>query len=539
MALRSWLSSSLVRWYPSSRPARAGELAVEAARNEWFSFQLATRQTGRGDTPVQVAVEAQGPKGWRVRTRRVGYVPMRHRNTGTPDDETAGLGLIPGYVPDPLFDESELLLPTGETHAFWFTVTPKQGARAGRYKIVVRLTAGDGKPVEHVVRVRLYPVTIRPRKNFPIIHWFYVDALLDYYGCEAFDKRFWSILPAYFRNLVAHGVKTAYLPVFTPPLDGVKRPSQLLRVQRTGKDTYRFDWRDVKRYVDLARKCGITHFEWTHHFWQWGVKYALRIYEGQGAGAKPKLLWPPTTPATGTVYRALLAQYLPELKRFVDRNRMGRRSFFHVSDEPHGDEHRENYRKARALLKELAPWMKVMDALSEIQYGREGLTDMPVPVTSTALDFVAEGIECWCYYCCGPRGRFVQRLMDTPLPKIRMNGWLLYCWPFGGFLHWGYNYWYKSQTRQMIDVFAEQDGLRWPGWAYGDTFCVYPGPDGPIDSVRWETFAQSLQDYALLQTLGVPRDDKLLAALRSFEDFPKTERWVAAARRKLLAGEWK
>ena len=41
-------------------------------------------------------------------------------------------------------------------------------------------------------------------------------------------------------------------------------------------------------------------------------------------------------------------------------------SFFHLSDEPHGPEHLANYRAAREMLREIAPWMPVMDALSEV-----------------------------------------------------------------------------------------------------------------------------------------------------------------------------
>jgi hypothetical protein len=80
----------------------------------------------------------------------------------------------------------------------------------------------------------------------------------------------------------------------------------------------------------------------------------------------------------------------------------------------------------------------------------------------------------------------------------------------------------------------EPDGRRWPGWAYGDGFMVYPGPDGPIDSLRWEVFGDSLQDYALLQTLDTDRDSALLQPLRSFQDFPKSEAWIRSARRRLL-----
>ena len=210
-------------------------------------------------------------------------------------------------------------------------------------------------------------------------------------------------------------------------------------------------------------------------------------------------------------------------------------SFFHVSDEPHGQEHLQRYREARAMLRDLAPWISVMDALTEIDFARQGLTDMPIPSIKTALDFVREGIPCWCYYCCGPRGVYLNRLLDTPLPKMAMHGFLFYRWPFQGFLHWGYNYWYQSQTRNLIDPYTVQDGMAWHrGWAYGDPFLVYPGTAGPVDSMRWEVFAQGLQDYALLQTLGVERGDPLLGDLQSFADFPKTEAWRLRTRSALL-----
>lgn len=334
------------------------------------------------------------------------------------------------------------------------------------------------------------------------------------------------------RNYVEHGSDTIYVPVFTPPLDGVKRPTQLLRVRRTTPEEYSFDWRDVKRWVDLARKCGARAFEWTHFFSQWGCKFAIRIYEKHNG--EDRLLWAPDTVATSPTYRRFLSQFLPSLERFLRRENLLECSHFHVSDEPHGDEHLENYRKARSLLRELAPWVKVMDALSDIRFAQAGLLDVPIPSIHVTPDFVGEGIPCWTYFCGVPRGAYLNRLLDTPLAKIRMSGWLFYRFRVLGFLHWGYNYWYKSQTQQLIDPFTVSDGLAWPGWPYGDTFVVYPGPSGPIDSIRWEVFAESLQDYALLQTLGVDAGGRMLAPLKSFADFPKTAAWHMAARRRLL-----
>jgi len=537
--VNAWLTTSLHRLFPHSAPGGRRSLTLPAARGERVAFQVGVRHEEPG--PVEVAVRTAASDGLAVQVRRVGCVPVPHHNTATPVEELDGVGHIPGYVPDPLFPESAARVAPGEVAAFWLTVTVLKEAKPGPHELEVEVFAA-GKPQRPLkATVQVSEVTLARRKGFHALHWFYADALCDRYRVEPFSDAFWPICEAYMRDYAAHGLDTIYVPAFTPPLDGVKRPTQLLGVRlrkgnagrrRPAHDQYQFDWRLVRRWLELARRCGITHFEWTHLFTQWGVKHAIHVYERHDGG---NLLWPPETRSTSPTYRNFLSQFLPALERFLREEKLLNRSFFHISDEPHGDEHLANYRAARAMVRELAPWMKTMDALSDIRFGREGLVDTPVPSISTTRQFVEEGIPCWTYFCCGPRGRFLNRLLDTPLAKARMAGWLFYRLGVGGFLHWGYNYWYKSQTQQLIDPFTVTDGLAWPGWAYGDTFQVYPGPDGPLDSIRWEVFAESLQDYALLQTLGVPRDGALLASLKDFDDFPKDERWVQAVRRKLLA----
>src|SRR5438067_8936152 len=95
-----------------------------------------------------------------------------------------------------------------------------------------------------------------------------------------------------------------------------------------------------------------------------------------------------------------------------------------------------------------------------------------------------------------------------------------------GFLHWGFNYWHKMESEQIGDPFADASNASWPGIPYGDPFMIYPGPDGqPLDSIRWEVFAESLQDYATLQTAGIKPADPMLAGIKSYADFPKSEDW--------------
>lgn len=527
--MESWLSHSLTRYYPASPAEDRSSLQLDGARGERLSFQALCRN--EDDSPRNVAAAVAAPAGLDVRIRRIGWVPLPHFNTDIPRDELDGIGHVPGYVPDPLWPDLEVQVGAWETQGYWITVRLEHDAVPGAYQVSVTLTA-DGVTLSTLTAtVVVHPATLRERRQFPVTHWFYADALLDWYRLEPFEERFWEILRAYFLDLVAHGQDTVYVPAFTPPLDGVKRPSQLLRVRRTG-NRYDLDWSLVRRWVELAKACGLRYFEWTHLFTQWGARQAIRVY--QDHGDPDVLLWPPETTATSPIYRTFLAQYLPELERFLHAEGLMDVSFFHLSDEPHGEEHLVAYRAARELLRELAPWMPVMDALSDIAFAREGLTDIPIPAIATAPDFLTEGFPAWVYFCCGPRGHYLNRLLDTPLLKIRLSGWLFYRLRARGFLHWGYNYWYESQTRHLIDPFQITDGMRWPGWAYGDTFVVYPGPDGPVDSLRWEIFAEGLQDYALLQAAGIDPDDASLADIIDFAEFPRDPTWLQARRAAVL-----
>ena len=109
------------------------------------------------------------------------------------------------------------------------------------------------------------------------------------------------------------------------------------------------------------------------------------------------------------------------------------------------------------------------------------------------------------------------------------SGWLFYRLGAHGFLHWGHNYWFRFCTADIIDPYAHADAGAWPGVPYGDPFVVYPGRDGPVDSIRWEVLADSLQDYAMLQTAGVDPEDSLLSSIVDYQDFPKSEAWLRDA----------
>jgi len=526
--IRCWLADSLRRFYPLSPAEVRDELRLRALRGERVSFQMVCRTAG---TQAKVEARVEGPDPIAVRVRRIGYVPMPHLSTETPEDDLEGRDFLPGFVPDPLFDESTVLTGPHETDGFWVSVEIPGDLDPGEYRLQAVFLSDGIECARLTVALTVHHAVLPTRQNFPVTNWLYADAIADWYRVDLFGEPFWRLLEFYLRNLAAHGQDTIYVPLFTPPLDGIKRPTQLLRVEADGEG-YAFDWNQVRRWLQTARAAGLQRFKWTHLFPQWGAAHALRIYRGHGE--RGELRWDPATTATSEVYRRFLSTFLVEFARFLRAEGIFDRSLFHLSDEPHGSEHLANYRAARELLRELAPWMRIMDAMSDVAFAREGLTDNPVALLPEVPAFLAEGFPAWAYFCCQPRGRYLNRLFDTPLVKIRMSGWLLYRTGVRGFLHWAANYWYRSQTTELIDPFNVADGGRWPEWPGGDPFVVYPGPGGPLDSMRWEVFAESLQDYALLQAAAVDRADSLLADIHDFAVFPRDPGWITGTRGKIL-----
>jgi hypothetical protein len=472
--------------------------------------------------------------------RFVGLVPVNHPTPGTDPAQLDGLDNIPGLVPDPLWRISHAYAGPYQTRSFWVTLNVPADAKPGPRELTVRILArcaSDGaKPttVEMPVTLEVSDLVVQPRKDFPVTHWWRGEATWDHYKTGMFeDQRWWDITRDQLKNMLEHGSDVVYVPLFFNRRETFKRPCQLLVVNEPTGGKYAFDWTRTKRFTDMCREIGFTKFEWPHLWIYWGVKNPMRIYTERTPG-KHEMLWPPDISGFSDTYMNFLRQFLPEFKAFLDREKLLGHSYFHLSDEPSA-EHIDDYRKARQILRDLAPWMKTMDALSDVSYGKEGVTDIPIPIVSGAQAYIDAKIPHWVYYCCAPTGPWLNRFQDTPLPKIRMSGWVFYRLGAQGFLHWGFNYWHKLEREELVDPFTDSSAGLYPSIPYGDPFMIYPGPDGkPIDSLRWEVFAESLQDYAILQSAGVRPDDPLLVDIKNYHDFPKDEDWIWKATEKVL-----
>jgi len=103
------------------------------------------------------------------------------------------------------------------------------------------------------------------------------------------------------------------------------------------------------------------------------------------------------------------------------------------------------------------------------------------------------GMEIWMYIS-GPSGASSPNLaLDFDSIGYRIIPWICWKYDIRGFLYWCVNYW------PFVDPFKDAHNSQWD--QNGNGLLLYPGPDGPLDSIRVENFRDGMQDYEYIQLL--------------------------------------
>lgn len=513
----------------------------EAFQNEAYSFQVAYRANKRRKG-IRIAVESDLKD--HISIRKVGLAPSEL--PVYEDHDGHSLRTEPGLYPDPLvpYDDSEgLSVAGGQWRSIWIGIDPDgiQPAAPGRYDIKVLFTSLEGDCLGSETFSLTVLANLLPRQTLIHTEWFHSDCLAVCYGIEVFSEEHWRRIGQYVDTSVRHGMNMILTPLFTPPLDtavGGERPTvQLVDVEKTGKDTYRFGFEKLERWVNLCHSLDVRYFEFSHLFTQWGAKHAPKIMASVNGLTERIFGW--DTDASGEEYAAFLDQFLPELVAFIRQHHLEDRSYFHISDEPHL-EHLESYRKAGELVKKHLAGFPIIDALSSYSFYESGLVERPIPASNHIEPFLDNRVpELWTYYCCSQYREVSNRFFAMPSARNRIIGIQLYKFQIAGFLHWGFNFWFAQFSRKAIDPFKVTDAdLAFPS---GDAFLVYPGEDGPIESIRLEVFQEALQDLRALQLLeSLIGRERVIAMLEeelpqpiTFTAYPRDAQWLLNVRSRI------
>ncbi|MFE7064336.1 DUF4091 domain-containing protein [Sutcliffiella sp. NPDC057660] len=530
--------SSLAKVFAEKDLEEKNYSKASALRNEIFSFQVAYRNNG--PLMKKVRVKSESVFGARLHFRTVGLVPSELPSYHDHDEWV--LRSTPGLYPDPLYpiNFTGITCLPNQWRSIWCTVELDESIEPGTYSILIKFETEDG---EHLSR-QSFDLTVLsetlPEQKLIHTEWFHTDCLAEHYRVEVFSEAHWDLIAKYMDTAVKHGINMILTPIFTPPLDtevGGERPTvQLIDVSKRG-DQYSFSFEKLGRWIQLSLDKGIRYFEMAHLFTQWGAAHAPKIIAVENGITKRIFGW--ETVASGEEYRNFLSQLLPALTNFIKEKGMENRVYFHISDEPR-TEHLESYRRASEMVRVHLAEFPIIDALSDYDFYKNGLIEHPIPANNHLGPFLENHVSgLWTYYCCSQYKEVSNRFMNLPSARNRIIGMQLYKYNIQGFLHWGYNFWFSQLSKRKINPFQNTDAdCSYPS---GDAFLVYPGKDGPIESIRLEVFFEALQDLCALQLLEkkIGRDDVLELLERdsekplTFHEYPRSSEWILNKREEI------
>lgn len=508
-------------------------------KNEVYSFQIAMAVT-QGEDILFSHVRMESDIAKYTEVRRAELVPVQTAAKGNYDDYY--LTKDPAMIPDVLLPLTEdgFHIFLHQWRTLWITVRGKGNIPTGTHVLKFFFISENGEFLGEASYTLKILDALLPKQKLLYTNWVHYDSICHYYNTEPFSNRFYELTKSFLKTAAEHGMNVLYVPLFTPPLDtaigGERKTIQLIGVRKE-KTGYVFNFSEFEKFIGMAREIGYTYFEMSHLFTQWGAKAAPKIIADVDGEKKRIFGW--DTPSDGKEYIDFLTAFLPRLVEELRILGIDGHTFFHVSDEPNAEDF-GHYEKASALVRSLIGDIPFIDANSNLNAYLDGTSPHPIPATSEAEAFLPYHIpDLWVYFCSAQHSGYLSnRFIAMPSQRTRVLGVQLYMNDIVGLLHWGYNFYESFLSKHSLNPYICSDAGG--AWQSGDTFIVYPGENGALDSIRHELTFDAFQDIAALELLEnkIGRE-KVKAFLRKegvkegFREYPRDARWHLKLRRKI------
>lgn len=475
---------------------------VDAAKGEHASFQFVVRSS---KAIRQLRLEIENPKFEMnelrdIKAEFVGYVKV---SRFTKDESMDRIYSVSGYYPDPILKDSIIDLKRETTQSIWITVNiPKEtvaGFYTGKIKIEGQLKMDNGAlepfSMTRTFNLKVYPVVMKTPSLW-IANWYFTDPntlayLNDNKPVIKYSNQYWDIV-----RMFAKKLKEYYQNVgWTSTLDLTNFTKE--------KDKWKFDFSNFDKTIKIFIDEGVIgRIEGCHlggRTGDWFSGYQLYIPEFKGDSTNLKL-----HPISDEVTVSFYNQFLPALMQHLKEKGWAQIYMQHLGDEPI-DENALTYIEIAQFIKKIVPDIKLIDAVHTTKIANT--LNIWVPQINYCNDdfkFFAErmkaGDEVWIYTCCGPKGEYPNRFIELPLLKVRLMHWINFKYGYTGYLHWGFNYWGDSDSKNVFEETSalQSDGNPLPG---GDSWIVYPYKGKLLSSIRLEAMRDGIADYELLKML--------------------------------------
>lgn len=475
---------------------------IAVAKGETASFQLVFRsiypvkdlkiEVGEltcGNSSIPASLEAF-----------VGYVHVPDKFlSGNPSNQQ--IRTVSGYYPDPLWEKESTDVASMSNQPVWVNYTIPRDASAGVYSANVYVTGKIGGRkfrISQPVAAKVYNVEL-PEQTLFVDNWInpYPQELRRMNNGELFplySDRYWEL-----NKVIANKMRDYGQNVYrTFPLQ--EGNWSVTGKTESGQLKYEFNFKYFDQTVELyLKEGGLKRIAGCHlgqrlePGWYNHIGVSVPLVEGNDTISR---MMPIEAPET----RNFLDQFIPALDRHLKDKGWHDMYVQYLADEPADGEYVESYLRIEEYIKQLAPDLKIMDALHRTP---EIARRIEVPVC--ILDrlhlqyeelykpMIEAGKEVWFYTCMEPLGNYANRFVEQPLIQTRILHWINYRYKLPGYLCWGLNSWRNDSL--------EGENVDWGNVPAGDCWIIYPDYSKVHSSIRLEAMRDGINDYELLRMM--------------------------------------
>lgn len=477
-----WTVDPLVKVFRQDTPPAdsSNTCRLTAAQGEYESAQICVR-SGEQIRKLRLTLSALQSDAAvipaeAVSWNPVGYVPLPKNTPNTPSEELCCVA--PTEVPDPLLPPEPIDVEANATQPLWLTLHVPRDAVPGDYSGRVTVEWDSGQ-AEVAISLRVWPFAIPAERHLSYTNWINHGGLAKHHGVDMYSDEYFEILAKYARAAAEHHQNILWISL------GV------VGISERADGRLEFDWTTFDRWVEVVSTNGCGRLIEISPLGHWAkgwdsTEIALSGYTVKMPDGSTKQL----------SAEELLPQLLPALEQHLQERGWLERTVLHIADEP-AVHHAASWREKSRWVHALAPGIRRIDAIEAPDFGDD--LEIWVPKLNHLYNWLPHyerareaGKELWFYTCCHPTGVFPNRFLDQPLIKTRILQWYNWRYRLSGYLHWGLNFWDDDPLHSSGS----------PNLPPGDCWIVYPGPEGPLSSLRWEALRDGFEDYEYLWLLA-------------------------------------
>ncbi|MEV5962769.1 glycoside hydrolase domain-containing protein [Kribbella sp. NPDC051952] len=468
-------ADSMALVYPKDLPFTSTGPApsVSLTRGEYESVQAVVLPFAEQLTGVQArVVSVSGPAG----ALTASVAPVGSLNV-TPTSQYHR-PTYAGWTPDPIRDDLHTVdVPADTIQPYWIRLKASPTAKPGSYKVKVAFTANGKHTRTMTVAANVWPVTVPDQPKLNTTFHFTPAIVNDLYGItdpaeqEATKHTYWSFLHDYKiepdQLYTCPCIPSAPNPVIVPT--------------------------PVEDVVYIRDHYGLRDFN------------ALYLWAGRLNPSKPE------------TWQAQIDTWIAQLRTAMDSYRaagVDKYAYVYGFDEASGPM-LQAAKQTFAAVKAAFPDVPIMTTLRDnsmgVDTGLTGLVDIWAPQQDLYNQAVAErtrarGDQAWWYPDIATGSPLPNWFNGyPPIDSRTLMGPMSYKAGVEGVLYYATNRWLRTDHANQLLV---NDGIlsAWKAATFngtaGDGSMFYPGPTGPMASIRLENFRDGMEDYNLLWLLS-------------------------------------